>query len=136
MSNNSMHLQLCRLIEWHKRADTGGWPSISIMYRMVHEGHVGSSGRPGHRILCPEMASDLRRCQAAFNAVDMEYKVTICAKLRDKPEKEDGKPEYKEWGDREKAHYVNENVHVFRNKYKKAVRAVEKASRRLDSGCR
>jgi len=131
-----MHLLLCRLIEWHKKAETGGWPSASIMYRIATEGHVGSSGRPGHRILCPEMPSDIRRCQAAFNAVGLNHKVVICAKLRDMPTKEDGKPEYKVWGDQEKAHYVNENVHVFRNKYKKAVRAVEKCARKFDSGYR
>jgi len=82
------------------------------------------------------MPSDIRRCQFAFNAIDMEHKVVICAHLRDVPKKEDGTPKYKEWGDREQAHYVNENVHVFRNKYKKAVRAVEKASKKLDSGYR
>ena len=126
-----MHLSLCQLVEWHKRAQSGGWPSASIMYRIATEGHVGSTGRPGHRVLCPEMPSSLRKTQAAFNAVHHDHKVVICAKLRDCPLKEDGTPEYKAWGDKEKAHYVNENIHVFRNKYKKAVRAVEKCAKRL-----
>ena len=120
-----MHLMLTDLFNWHLTAETSGWAPINILHRMMR-GEVGGSGRAGHKVLCREMSIDQLRTQKAYNSLNTGLKIVVCAKHMGCPLKEDGMPQYKKWGDVEKAHYLTENVSVFRNEYKKALRVMEK----------
>ena len=130
MNKASVHLMLADLFNWHLTSETSGWSPINILHRMS-EGTTSSSGRPGHKVLCREMSIDQRQIQKAFNSLKLPLKIIVCAKHVSVPLKEDETPQYKNWGDREKSHYLSESIRVFQNKYNEALTFLQK---RLELG--
>ena len=127
MNKDSVHLMLTDLFNWHLTSETSGWAPINILHRISTEGNVVRSGRPGSKILCREMSTDQLRTQKAYNSLNTGLKIVVCAKHMAVPLKEDGMPQYKKWGDIEKAHYLTESVGVFKGEYKKALRLMQKS---------
>ena len=126
MREDSVHMLLCALFHWHFSQEEYGYPPINVLHRIAHEGHVSATGRPGHRVLCPDMDPSLMRCQRAFNCLPLGDKIVVVAKHMPQPLKEDGTPVYKKWGDIEKARYLNEPVGAFKNKYKQCIRRMQR----------
>jgi len=125
--STSTHLGLCKLFNDLLMFEESGFPPISILYRIFNEGHVGRTGRPGHKILCREMSPDQRRLWTAFRNLGLEYQIVVIVKHMPVPMKKDGEPKYKLWDDKQKAAYLNEFISTFRNKYKKALKRIEKS---------
>ena len=103
-----------------------GLPPINILHRVMTEGNVTRSGQPGSTILCPDMPADLRRVQSAFNSMSVAQKTIVVTKHMPRPLKEDGTPQYKKWGDREKAQYLQEPMNTFRSKYRNCLKFVQR----------
>ena len=121
---------LAGLFHWHLAMELEGLPPINILHRVMTEGQVGKSGRPGSRILCPDMHPDIRKAQKAFNGLSLDKKIIVITKHMPVPLKENGEPEFKKWGDREKAQYLQTPMQTFKVKYKSCCREV---ARRLKS---
>ena len=117
---------LADLFNWHLTSETSGWAPINILHRISTEGNVVRSGRPGSKVLCREMSIDQLKTQRAYNSLPLDLKIIVCAKYMPVPLKKDGEPEYKKWGDREKAHYLTETVRVFNYQYKRALGLMSK----------
>ena len=117
---------LSDLFNWHLTSETSGWAPINILHRISTEGNVVRSGRPGSKILCREMTTDQLRTQKAYNSLSLPLKIIVCAKYMPVPLKEDGTPQYKKWGDREKADYLTETVRVFNYQYNRAINFMAK----------
>ena len=122
MNENSVHLLMCALFHWHMSMEMDGLPPINILHRVMTEGAVTRSGHAGSTILCPDMSPQLRRAQAGFNSLELAQKIIVVTKHMPVPLKDCGKPQYKKWGDREKAQYLNEPMSVFKVKYRKICR--------------
>ena len=125
MNENSVHLLMCALFHWHLAMDMGGLPPINILHRVATEGNVTRTGRAGSTILCPDMAPPLRRAQHAFNGLELAQKIIVVTKHMPVPLKDCGKPQYKKWGDREKAQYLQEPMTAFKSKYRGALRNIK-----------
>jgi hypothetical protein len=115
-----IHWTLCRLIAYQFSAKDFGWSDTSILYRVSTEGHVGRSGRPGHKILAPDMPRDLRKAQLAFNGLNQEEQKVITVKYM--PYDIDGRRAL----DIQRARFVGLAPNDFKNKYHNAVRKMKK----------
>jgi hypothetical protein len=126
VKEDSVHLLLSSLFHWHMAMVMDGLPPINILHRIMTEGSVTRSGQPGSTILCPDMHPDLRRVQKAFNGLDLAQKIIVVTKHMPVPLKEDGTPQYKKWGDREKSQYLQEPMTTFKSKYRGCLRSVKR----------
>lgn len=121
ISTRHVHLALARLIDELIRMGDMGWPKSSILYRVMTEGHVNRVGRPGHKILAPEMHDHSRWVQPAFNALSVGDKIIVITKHRPKP------TGYDTWTDKDMAHYLNEHSEgAFKAKYNKILKKMLK----------
>ena len=119
-----IHLGLCKLFSDLFIFEESGFASINILYRMIR-GTALSSSPHGHRILCKDISPEQRRLWAALCNLALEYQIIVVTKHRPVPFKE-GKPAYKTWGNKEKAHYLNETVFLFESKYNQALRKIKR----------
>ena len=84
------------------------------------EAQVNRVGKPGHRILAPEMHRDARFIQPAFNTLSVGDKLIVLTKHRPRPEG------YEAWGSKEMAHYLNEpSAGAFNAKYNKILKKLK-----------
>lgn len=119
-TQSEVHIAFAKLIDELIRIGDGGWSPTSILYRVMTEGHVHNVGRPGHKILAPELHELARWIQPAFNALPLGDKIIVITKHRPKPEG------YEKWGNREMARYLNETSEgAFKAKYNKILKKVK-----------
>ena len=127
MRESSVNLLLASLVEWHIKSNDSGFPPVGIMHRIAHEGPAaGGSRKASHKILCADMSTDLRRTQSAFNALDYDLRLVAVVKHSPVPIV-NGKPRYKFWGDREKAHYLGQKLTTFKGRYRKVLRHISRS---------
>lgn len=127
MKESAVHLLLASLIEWHIKTSDSGFPPVSILHRIAHEGFASRPARAGHNILCGDMSADLRRIQAALNSLDYELKLVAVVKHSPMPINDKGEPKYKGWGDREKSIYLGQKLTTFKSRYRKALRHMSRS---------
>ena len=117
---DSIHLALSALITEIIRSGEAGWPTESILYRVMTEGHVARADKPGHKILSKDLSRDARWVKPAFESLPLTDKIVVITKHRPKP---DG---YDQWRDKEMADYIGEpSKGAFVSKYHRILKKLK-----------
>jgi hypothetical protein len=116
----AIHLCLGKLVQEMIDLEDGSWSPVSILHRVMTEGAVNRSNKPGDRILCKESSREARFVAPAFAALPMTDKFIVIVKHMPPP-----KPD-KKWTDREKAQWLGEKLHTFRTRYTRILKKVQR----------
>jgi hypothetical protein len=124
-----IHLRLCELFPHLLDFFESGYPTISIFYRIQSEGNVVRTASKGHKILCHDMPPAQRKLFRALQGLHLAHKIVVITKHMPPPLKDDGKPAYVTWDNKEMAHYlcINGGAGSFKSRYEAALKKLQKA---------
>lgn len=109
---SKIHLALAQFVDQLINADDG-WPSESILYRMITTGHAARLPAQ-HKILAKDMPRDARWVSAGFKSLSDDEKIVVLLKHMPKP------PDEKKWTTKEMARYSSaKSASAFRSLYRR-----------------